>query len=250
MVTENDIVLVDAGNTSIKFVTLNNIDTELHSAYSVTECFQTLKTFPHISCIYLSNVGDASIEQHFSEFCQQHAVQLKIIYTQKEQFSLVNAYSDVTKMGVDRWLAMLAAHKMTRKPFAVIDVGTAITCDFVKDGQHLGGWITPGFGIMKDALVKNTARVSANKDIPTRFGPGTSTEECVAMGCQAAVRGVYLSAVDYLSSNQAEFSIIIGGGGKNMLAFAQFDGSILVANLVVHGLARYARNDFPALVSE
>ena len=42
-------------------------------------------------------------------------------------------------MGVDRWLAILGAAKLTDKPFAVIDAGTAVTVDFVADGQHLGG---------------------------------------------------------------------------------------------------------------
>ncbi len=250
MVTESQIILIDAGNTSIKYVGLDAVKTSLHTANSAKSCVQALRQYPRIACIYLANVGDQSIEDQFRTFCNEIGTTFRLIETQKEQFSLLNAYSDVSKMGVDRWLAMLAAHEMTTQPFAVIDIGTAITCDFVKDGQHLGGWITPGYGIMRDALVKNTARVSANSEIPTQFQPGTDTEECVAMGCQAAVRGVYLSAVDYLSSNQTDFSVIIGGGGKNMLAFAQFDGSILVANLVVHGLARYARNDFPALVSE
>ena len=248
MVTESEVLLVDAGNSSIKYVSLKDINDSIHTAASPQACFDTLKNSQPAKFIFLSNVGKASIEEQFHHYCAQNQIQLRVIETEKHRFSLTNAYSDVTKMGVDRWLAMLAAHTMTDRAFAVIDVGTAITCDFVADGQHLGGWITPGYGLMKDALVKNTAKVIADNQIPTDFGIGQSTQDCVALGCQAAVHGVYLSAVDYLSSKHDEFSIIIGGGGKNMLAFAQFDGSILVANLVVHGLARYARRELQALL--
>jgi len=249
VVTENTVLLVDAGNTRIKYITLDRVNETVWTADSPEHLFTLLKNAKNICHIYLSNVGPPSFEQQFSDFCLANSIALRIIHTEREKFGLKNSYSDVTKMGGDRWLAMMAAHKMTRKRFAVIDIGTAITCDFVEGGQHLGGWIIPGYALMKDALVKNTARVVADNKIPADFGVGQSTQDCVAMGCQAAVRGVYLSAVDYLSNNQAGFSIIIGGGGKNMLAFAQFDGSILVANLVVHGLARYARSEIQALVS-
>lgn len=246
MVTESEVLLVDAGNTSIKCVTLKDLNDGIHTASSPQECFNLLKKTTPAKFIFLSNVGRTRIEDEFRQYCYQNQIQLRIIETEKNRFSLTNGYPDVKKMGVDRWLAMLAAHTMTDHAFAVIDVGTAITCDFVVDGQHLGGWITPGYGLMKEALVRNTAKVVADDQIRTDFGIGQTTQDCVALGCQAAVRGVYLSAVDYLSSKHTEYSIIIGGGGKNMLAFAQFDGSILVANLVVHGLARYARRELQA----
>ena len=141
---------------------------------------------------------------------------------------------------------MVAAQEMTEKPFCVIDVGTAITCDFVVDGQHLGGWITPGYHLMQDALVKNTARVFAEEVKPSQLAPGTYTEECVSQGCLAAVNGVYLSAVAQLASERSDFAIIIGGGDKNMLAIIESTDTIRSANLVVQGLARYARSQLVA----
>ena len=146
-------------------------------------------------------------------------------------------------MGVDRWLAMVCAAEKTQKAFFVMDVGTAITVDFVVNGQHLGGWITPGFQVMKQALVNSTKKVYANDEIPTTLTVGNDTEECVATGCYAAVHGVYLSAVDYLSSKQTDFDIILGGGDKKMFAFLESDVRIRPAHLVVQGLARYARSE-------
>ncbi|QPG06038.1 type III pantothenate kinase [Salinimonas marina] len=250
MVTEKSVLLVDAGNTQLKYVSLAQYKKHIFCADSAASLFNVLSEDPLPTHIFLCNVGKALIETHFIEFCQQSRIELHIIRTEECRFGLQNSYINVSKMGSDRWLAMIAAQEMTTQPYAVIDIGTALTCDFVEDGQHLGGWIVPGFALMQKSLVENTSKVSIDSRIPSDFGVGQDTEICVAMGCQAAVRGVYLSAVDYLSSKQSSFSIIIGGGGKNMLAFAESDGSILVANLVVHGLARYARSLLPALVSD
>lgn len=249
MATEQHILLVDAGNSAVKYARLDDPDV-VFSATTPAALFEALKNQAQVTAIYLSNVGSVTIEQQFSDYCSRLNIPLRVIETEKKRFDLQNSYSKVEKMGVDRWLAMLAGQTITSKPFAVIDIGTAITCDFVVNGQHLGGWITPGYTLMRDALVKNTARVTAHSHFPDNFGVGQDTEECVAFGCMAAVRGVYLSALDYLSSNQTDFSVIVGGGGKNMLAFAQFDGSILVANLVVLGLARYAKSEILASGSE
>lgn len=242
MVCENQVLLVDAGNTRVKYVTLDKLSSNVAVCDNLTALLNKVPLLGNIHHIFLANVASDENEVLLHQFCAANNIQLHIIRTEKQQFGLHNSYAQVDKMGVDRWLAMIAAHEMTEQAFAVIDIGTAITCDFVADGQHLGGWITPGFQLMKESLVKNTARVFADDRIPEDFSVGQTTQDCVSFGCQAAVRGVYLSAVDYLASKQTDFSIIIGGGGKNMLAFAQFNGSILVANLVVHGLARYARS--------
>jgi len=250
VVTEKSVLLVDAGNTQLKYVRLAKYNKHIFCAESAASLFKTLREETLPTHIFLCNVGKTLIEEHFIEFCKGHQIELHIICTEKTRFGLHNSYKNVSKMGSDRWLAMIAAQEMTTQPFAVIDIGTALTCDFVENGHHLGGWIVPGFALMQKSLAENTSKVSIDSRIPVDFGVGHDTEECVAMGCQAAVRGVYLSAVDYLSSKQSRFSVIIGGGGKNMLAFAESDGSILVANLVVHGLARYARSLLPALVSD
>lgn len=247
MVTDESVLLVDAGNTLLKYVSLAQYKQHIYSSDSVTLLFRQLPTTP--THIFLCNVGKPEIEQQFFTYCDENKIKLHLIETEKFRFGLQNSYLNVNKMGSDRWLAMVGAQTIAKKTFAVIDIGTAVTCDFVENGQHLGGWIVPGFSLMQESLVRNTSKVTAHDQIPTTFGVGQDTEECVAMGCQAALRGVYLSAVDYLVSKQTPFSIIIGGGGKNMLAFAESNGSILVANLVVHGLARYAESLLPALVS-
>ena len=66
-------------------------------------------------------------------------------------------YADVTRLGVDRWLAMLGAFERSKGPCIVIDSGTAFTLDILnEDGMHLGGYILPGLWLMKESLTCKT----------------------------------------------------------------------------------------------
>jgi len=242
VVNESNVLLVDIGNTLIKYCLLSEFDKEPLVSTSIKSIFDLVNEC-RIEHIYLSCVRNESISKKIFENYRSKKVNVTQIHTEDEAFGIKNSYADTSKMGADRWLAMVAAEKITPKPFFVMDVGTAITVDFVANGQHLGGWIVPGYTVMRDALINSTERVTAHDQIPTNFDIGQDTEDCVATGCFSAVYGVYLAAIDYLSSKKTEFDVIIGGGGKKMFAFLESDDSIRPANLVVQGLARYARRD-------
>ena len=240
---EQNVLLVDIGNTRIKYSLLCNEENEPEAVNSVSELFHFIDSYKKISHIYLASVRNQEVVDEISIMCASREIKFVEKHTEKEAFGIKNSYANVQKMGVDRWLAMICAAQNTKKAFFVIDVGTAITVDFVVDGQHLGGWIVPGFQVMRDALVSSTKKVFANNEIPTTFGVGTDTEECVAQGCHAAVYGVYLSAVDYISSKQTDFDVILGGGDKKVFAFLKSADNMRLAHLVVQGLARYARHE-------
>ncbi len=243
MVTEASVLLVDVGNTLIKYALLSNVHEEPKASDSLESLFSFVDVQKNITHLYIASVRNQDMVDEISTMCAARNIAFVEKQTEKEAFGIKNSYANVQKMGVDRWLAMICAAEKTKKAFFVMDVGTAITVDFVVDGQHLGGWIVPGFNVMRDALVASTKKVFANDEIPTSFGVGTDTEECVATGCHAAVYGVYLSAVDYITSKQTEFDIILGGGDKKVFAFLESAVNIRPAHLVVQGLARYARKE-------
>jgi len=61
------------------------------------------------------------------------------------------------QIGVDRWLALLAAHQMGERALLILDAGTAITYDLLLgEGRHLGGLILPGVHTMRQSLLANT----------------------------------------------------------------------------------------------
>ena len=85
---------------------------------------------------------------------------------------LVNGYDHPTRLGADRWVAMIGARaRMLRqlpstedsphshaRPLVVVMVGTAVTVEAIDaQGKFLGGIILPGHGIMLRALESGTA---------------------------------------------------------------------------------------------
>jgi pantothenate kinase type III len=86
------------------------------------------------------------------------------IYTQKYALGVRNAYPKHNKLGVDRWLAMLAAYHYYNAPVCIVSCGSALTLDIVdSQGQHLGGMIMPGLNLMQQALSRGTANLNKFK---------------------------------------------------------------------------------------
>ena len=60
-----------------------------------------------------------------------------------------NGYDDPTRLGTDRWAAMVAAWQRGHAPCIVACAGTALTVDQLDDnGQFLGGAIVAGYHAM------------------------------------------------------------------------------------------------------
>ena len=69
-------------------------------------------------------------------------------------------YDNPAEVGADRIVNGVAAFEKYGGPCIVVDFGTATTFDVIsKDGEYLGGVITPGIGISADALFARTARL-------------------------------------------------------------------------------------------
>ena len=149
-------------------------------------------------------------------------------------------YPDVSKLGVDRWLAMLAGFRRARGGCLIVDSGTALTIDLLDaDGLHLGGYIMPGLETMRSALSRNTE---------IRLPPGDKGAETTALGndTAAAVRngtlfmlcGAVRTAARRFEQQAANPMLILTGGDAGLLQRELGrDGVVTVPDLVLDGLA-------------
>ena len=248
--TASGIMLVDIGNTSIKYCALEDVSGVPTVIHSLGALLDILFSGESVTCVYIANVGKQTWNSDIISVCEQRGIQCHVIGSEKSRFGITNSYAEPSRMGVDRWLAILAGAALTEKDYAVIDIGTAMTCDFVVNKCHVGGWIAPGFTTMRNALIANTQLVFADDSFPDAINAGTDTQQCVAQGCHAAVLGFGLAAKAFLQGRSEDFEIIIGGGGKKMLTSVELGASIHAANLVVQGLARYASLDVTSVFSK
>lgn len=155
------------------------------------------------------------------------------------------AYDRVDRLGVDRWLAVLAAYNRDSSPAMVVDCGSAVTLDLLGGGgAHLGGYIVPGMSLMRRALHCDTDAVKVAE--PEMGGlplaPGRNTEDAVNRGLPLMVVGAVERAYDALvhqcavSGERAPRLLFTGGDGAQIASLCDRPNQ-LVEDLVMEGLA-------------
>lgn len=158
------------------------------------------------------------------------------------------AYADHRKWGVDRWLALAAAHRRAATDgggtgaaqtgaAGVLDIGTATTFDAcAADGRHLGGWIAPGPRALIEALGGHTALPAAAAELPARLHLACDTEEAILLGAlQSAVGGLERAAT--AAAAEGIGPLWLTGGGAPLLApYLDATRFRLAEHLVLEGL--------------
>ncbi len=150
---------------------------------------------------------------------------------------VTNGYLEAGQLGVDRWLAIVAAWQRYREPLVVVDCGTAVTLDLVDQaGHHQGGQIIPGIQLMVRSLSDGT-RLRAGEAWP---GPylGRSTSECIGAGSHAAVAGVVdrLAGTRQQADRPAPRVVMTGGDAERVAPLVVVAVDVRPA-LVLEGLA-------------
>lgn len=152
-----------------------------------------------------------------------------------------NAYAEPQRLGVDRFLAMVAAHAAGRGPCVLAGVGTALTLDaLTADGRHLGGLIAPGPQLMQQSLLGATARVR-----PERPGQvldaADNTADAVASGCWLAAVALIERFVARMTPQLGGAPVLrLGGGDAEALLPLLERPAQVVSDGVLHGLAVWA----------
>jgi type III pantothenate kinase len=154
---------------------------------------------------------------------------------------VVNGYVDYSRLGLDRWLAIVGAFQMKPGAMLVLDLGTAITVDFVDGhGMHLGGYICPGASLLRQQLHSHTRRINYEMEEATAarcaYAPGRRTVEAVERVCYLMLRTFVSSQIQQASTYLgADFSIYSTGGDAALIDdIAQIQ---YVPDLVFRGLA-------------
>lgn len=154
---------------------------------------------------------------------------------------VVNGYRDQQRLGLDRWLAVVAAYDMCGGACLVIDLGTAITVDLVShDGVHLGGYIAPGVALLRGRLLAHTRGIQYEAGevalALSDLSPGRSTAEAVDRGCLIMARSYVSSQIAFAESCLgSDFVTYVTGGDASLVADVHEVNC--VADLVFRGLA-------------
>ena len=243
-------LLLDIGNTRIKWGIFDNHNIHMNGAVNVREAQQDdflslCQSFPSgIEKAVASSVLDSKIslklEKKFKSF---FGFNIEFIEAGKNFHDVLNGYDEPLSLGVDRWVAMIAARTEFKKDVMLIDMGTAITIDLIdKYGIHQGGKILPGFKLMSEALNKNTSNIQQiinlhdieKKDV--QFW-GKDTRNVIISGIISAISGAIQVSLDKLNNDVEEPVVIITGGDSEIFKDYLDRAYKFRPNLVLSGLA-------------
>jgi type III pantothenate kinase len=123
-------------------------------------------------------------------------------------------YDPPHAVGVDRLINVVGVQHFYRFPACVVDFGTGTTFDAVdRDGNYLGGAITPGIGIAADALF---TRASKLLKVDLQFPPfaiGRNTEHAVQSGLMYGYVSLVEGMVARFRAVLGEDMMVIATGG-------------------------------------
>lgn len=132
-------------------------------------------------------------------------------------------YEDPARLGVDRWLAMLAAYASVKGACIIVDAGTALTIDVLAaDGAHQGGYILPGLAMMRESLEQNTAIRLTAGPLPASLVFGHSTDQAIWHGGLAAGVALVEKIAITASAQKAVHLLFSGGDAEVLLANIDF----------------------------
>ncbi|WP_205341299.1 type III pantothenate kinase [Denitrificimonas caeni] len=240
------ILEIDYGNTRLKWRLLKARSlkpVKTGAAIDLQELSTSLKNIENAKIVYCRVCSvrraddNAKLALLIKDLC---GVAIEYAQSQQALVGVTNGYLDPSRLGVDRWLAIVAAYNRVQGACVVIDCGTAITVDYIRaDGVHLGGCIVPGMGMMRAMLDSGTQLVKDTKGeaVDTSKMFGDTTHAAVTIGVRSMVSGFIKEQLQSAQSALgASFTVLCTGGDSRIVCAVAADARV-EDDLVFVGLA-------------
>ena len=234
---------IDIGNSRVKWRRFANDCKEVKSRginLDVNGFLAEQASYEKPSAVRLSNVADRKISSKIADWTGVNwNIQPIMAVVCAECSGVKIQYKDVSRLGVDRWLAMLAAYNQSNGPCLIIDSGTAFTLDVInEEGLHLGGYILPGLRLMRESLVSKTGIRLKDQVLEPRTELGNSTQEAVFNGGVASLVALAEKEIEKQRKKGFKPNVFITGGDASVLDdLLAYTKSKIEEDLVLDGLS-------------
>lgn len=244
------ILTIDAGNTRIKWGLFDDTGTltEL-SAFPHNDLVNV--RFPRADRVIISNVAGDVMALQLAKLLEQFAL-VQWLTSKHAALGVTNTYTTPSKLGTDRWAALIAAWHREKTACLVVNAGTAVTIDALDaNGIFIGGMILPGLELMRRNLHTATAQLPFSPiavDQPAAIF-ATDTENAMFSGALQAICGAINQAAIALQQTSGPTpTILLSGGNAQLISQGLSVASdvtkhvVIVDNLILEGLFLLATN--------
>jgi len=219
------ILLVDVGNTNLKWaIVRNHIIAEqesiMHRHRELKLLFwQIWSEIKEIQTVWISNVAGDLMRVSLTQWIEQYwQITPFFAHSTAQAYDVTSAYQHPEQLGIDRWLALIGAHRLIKGNVCIADCGTAITVDLLSaTGTHLGGMIAPGIAAMQNTLFTETSALTqlanTTENYTTLEFEAKNTTQGIWSGIHYMVIGFLIHLLSEIEKKyQQTFILVITGG--------------------------------------
>jgi type III pantothenate kinase len=240
-------LLIDLGNTRLKWALWDGVALRpggalTHASGDSVEFATLWKNIRGVDAAWIASVAAPALDTQLTQSLHALGVAaLHFVRSSVQACGVRSAYAQPERLGVDRFLSLIAAHAHAQEPTVIASCGTALTLDaLAADGTHLGGLIAPAPELMRAAVLGHTARLG-ELDTARIVERADNTADAVESGCWLAAAALVERFVARAAQDFGVMpSLVLGGGGAPRLANLVTLSSRSDAELVLRGLARFA----------
>ncbi len=204
-----EVVVVDAGNTSIKSAEVRNGRFTNQKDWT---------TFDDLLTSYPSEpIAISTVRDQVSTLKSRLDDPRILILDRSIALPILLDYKTPETLGIDRIaVAVGANHLFPNQDNLVVDMGTCVTLDLIdREGVFRGGVISPGLTMRMKSMSAYTANLpdisSAWREIP-ELVLGKSTKECLLNGSFVGLLHEINGTIETLKHDFASLNIILCGG--------------------------------------
>ncbi len=243
--------LIDLGNTRLKWAAIASTNADALAAGDVHACahagtadapalaaaFAQVQADDHA---WVASVASSAMTAAVATALGRRGALVTRAVSQPTWAGVRIAYDDPSRLGVDRFLGLIAAHARGRRAWLVVGVGTALTVDLLAaDGVHHGGLIAPSPTVMRAALVQRAPHLPVAGGQVVDFARDTA--DALASGAIVSARALIAHSLRTARQRLGETpTLLMTGGGADALCDGWRVRAQRAPELVLRGLQVYA----------
>lgn len=197
-----------------------------------------LATETGVQRAWLASVAPSATADAIVALLGASGLPIERVRTRATCLGLRIAYPEPARLGVDRFLALLAASARSDGPWLLVSAGSALTVDLLQaDGVHVGGLIAPMPAQSREMLARQFTQLDVPEGRVVDFADDTA--DAIASGANAAALGLVERSRRLAQARLGTPPTLLLAGGAAGLFDRLDPPALCLPSLVLEGLARF-----------